>query len=90
MSTYLLLCLSLILTDSFEYLGLFVHTYSHLIHHLFGKPNSCYSFVSTPPMITITNNTYTLGKEILAGRNFGGNKIWRNWREFHLADAKKC
>ena len=31
----------------------------------------------------------TLGEEILAGRKFGGNKIWRNWREFNLADAKK-
>ena len=32
----------------------------------------------------------TSGEEILAGRKFGGNKIWRNWREFNLADAKKC
>ena len=32
----------------------------------------------------------TLGVEILAWRKFGGNKIWRNWREFNLADAKKC
>ena len=24
--------------------------------------------------------TTTLGEEILAGRKFGGNKIWRNWR----------
>ena len=31
----------------------------------------------------------TLGEEILAGRKFGGNKIWRNWREFNLADANK-
>ena len=36
------------------------------------------------------SNVYTLGEEILAGRKFGGNKIWRNWREFNLADAKKC
>ena len=31
----------------------------------------------------------TLREEILAGRKFGGNKIWRNWREFNLADGGK-
>ena len=38
----------------------------------------------------LTSRLTTLGEEILAGRKFGGNKIWRNWREFNLADAKKC
>ena len=31
----------------------------------------------------------TLGGETLAGRNFSGNKIWRKWREFSLADGHK-
>ena len=30
----------------------------------------------------------TLGEESLAGRKISGNKIWRNWREFNLADSK--
>ena len=31
----------------------------------------------------------TLGGEILAGRNFSGNKIWRKWWEFNLADGHR-
>ena len=56
--------------------------------------------VTTPDLpISLIFETYfpvtlisqiTLGEEILAGRKFGGNKSWRNWREFNLADAKKC
>ena len=48
------------------------------------KNSGKYFFKLSPKAAT------TLGEEILAGRKFGGNKIWRNWREFNLADAKKC
>ena len=37
-------------------------------------------------MLSLEKSWYTLGEEILAGRNFRGNKSWRNWREFNLAD----
>ena len=41
-------------------------------------------------LVTDSNSApSTLGEEILAGRKFGGNKIWRNWREFNLADGGK-
>ena len=38
---------------------------------------------------TYKTNDNTLGEGILACRKFGGNKIWRNWRDFNLADGGK-
>ena len=65
------------------------------------KTNSLNASVSTPTMknnsisslknnfifdmITFSLFFHTLGEESLAGRNFSGKKIWRNWREFNLA-----
>ena len=54
------------------------------------QPQKCDKFQSNTFPIAFSVTPHTLGEEILAGRKFGGNKIWRNWREFNLADAKKC